>query len=96
MPPSEHSSQSGAAVACSCGVEGCRELGWPHEWDPITAGDQCTVTPPPMTTIQVGDEIRCFPLENTPHRVTEPYVRWGSGYACAVCVEIHAPEVLAP
>jgi hypothetical protein len=24
---------------CSCGVEGCRELGWPHDWDPLAGGD---------------------------------------------------------
>lgn len=32
--------QLGAPI-CSCGVPGCRELGWPHEWDPIACGDTC-------------------------------------------------------
>lgn len=79
-----------AAVPCSCGVPDCRELGWPHEWDPIAAGDNCTVTPPPAIYAVVDGVVRCWPPENTPHCVTAPYVRWGCGYACATCVEIHA------
>jgi hypothetical protein len=77
-------------LRCSCGVDDCRELGWPHEWDPVAAGDTCTITPPPMVTAQVGDVIRYFPPENTPHRVEAPYERWGSGYACVHCIALHA------
>lgn len=30
---------------CSCGksVYECREFGWPHEWDPVATGDDCTL-----------------------------------------------------
>jgi hypothetical protein len=80
------------AVACSCGVPDCRELGWPHEWDPIAAGDSCSIIPPPaILTATLGDDgyerVRCWPPDHTPHRVTAPYERWGSGYACVPCIE---------
>lgn len=84
------------AVACSCGVPGCRELGWPHEWDPIAAGDRCAITPPPTMFISTLGPEGETPIyagnmlgENVPHLVREPYERWGSGYACVECVEIH-------
>lgn len=74
------------AVACSCGVEGCRELGWPHEWDPLAAGDDCAIgglgeNPHRFATIIDGRIVS----EPIGHKVREPYVRLGSGYACAVC-----------
>lgn len=74
------------AVACSCGVDDCRELGWPHEWDPIAAGDTCVLS---NGTRPVGIEVRgdrVVTLAVVDHRVREPYVRHGSGYACADCV----------
>ncbi|MGH2936924.1 MAG: hypothetical protein ACRDPE_02260 [Solirubrobacterales bacterium] len=75
-----------AYAPCSCGVVDCPELGWPHEWDPIAAGDNCIIVPPPVHVIVVGDEVSVWPPESAPHKVTEPYVRYGSGYACAGCV----------
>lgn len=48
-------------TACSCGVEGCRELGWPHEWDPLVNGDSCTVTPPPIILTTVDGVTRYWP-----------------------------------
>jgi hypothetical protein len=84
-----------SAVACSCGVEGCRELGWPHEWDPIAAGDDCvlgglTGSPHVFGTILPGGRIV---VERQGHNVTEPFVRWGSGYACEDCaVSEHSPK----
>jgi hypothetical protein len=77
------------SVACSCGVDGCPELGWPHEWDPIAAGDDCSIgglggTPIVLGTILPGGRIVNV---RTGHKVTAPYVRYGSGYACAGCVD---------
>ncbi len=74
-------------VECSCGVAGCRELGWPHEWDPIACGDSCAIIPPPVMTFTIGERVIYSPPDHTPHRVTEPYERWGSGYACVPCIE---------
>lgn len=82
-------------VACSCGVPNCPELGWPHEWDPIAAGDACVIVPPPTTYIGTLEENGSIETHfigsmlgiDQPHRVQAPYVRWGSGYACAGCVE---------
>lgn len=71
-----------SAVDCSCGVPDCRELGWPHEWDPIAAGDSCSAQAPPVMIVTYLGE-----PEQGPHPVTEPYVRYGSGYACAECVD---------
>jgi hypothetical protein len=79
-------------VRCSCGVPGCRELGWPHEWDPIAAGDSCTVTPPPglmVAIIEDGGRYALVSCWHPPHKVREPYVRWGCGYSCVECVEVH-------
>lgn len=87
-----------SAVACSCGVDACRELGWPHEWDPIAAGDSCVLgvliglrvfefgTSDPASTIYDASDVD-GPLLELPHLCRTPYVRWGSGYACAVCAE---------
>lgn len=76
-------------VQCSCGGAGCRELGWPHEWDPIAAGDDCVVgglgeSPHVFGTILPGGRVV---VERQGHKVSAPYVRYGSGYACAACVE---------
>ncbi len=76
----------GSTVACSCGVEGCRELGWPHEWDPIAAGDDCIIPPDSphvFGTILPGGRILSDPRG---HKVAAPFVRIGSGYACEGCV----------
>jgi hypothetical protein len=77
-------------AVCSCGVPDCREFGWPHEWDPIACGDSCAIVPPPGLTVAVyldaGTLVSCW---HTPHRVTEPYQRWGSGYACVACIETY-------
>ena len=36
--------------ACSCGVPGCRELGWPHEWNPSL--DSCSAgCPEPLDVL---------------------------------------------
>lgn len=78
-----------APTPCSCGVAGCRELGWPHEWDPLIGGDRCTVTPPPIISTVIDGVARYWPPEDAPHAVTAPYVRWGSGYSCVACVERH-------
>lgn len=93
MNPLKQPSDS-VTVECSCGVPGCKELGWPHEWDPIAAGDNCLVIPPPVHIVDLiaddGTVQRTyFPSDSTPHLVREPYERWGSGYACAECVEVH-------
>jgi hypothetical protein len=87
MPADDVSSPSTAQIACSCGVDGCRELGWPHEWDPIAAGDDCSVgglgeNPHRFATIIDGRIVS----EPMGHKVAAPYVRWGSGYACEECV----------
>jgi len=88
-------------VDCSCGVPGCPELGWPHEWDPIAADDEClAVEPFDLRAFLLGDpdpvdvvltreqaEIIGGPLLGIRHRVRAPYVRHGSGYACQTCVE---------
>lgn len=74
-------------IECSCGVPGCPELGWPHEWDPIAAGDSCSLsngTRPVGIVIRDGKVVTQVVID---HFVTEPYVRWGSGYACVECVE---------
>ena len=80
------SAQSAPQVACSCGVDGCRETGWPHEWDPVAAGDTCALSVgsrPVGMVIRDGRVVfRCV----IDHLVTAPHVRWGSGYACAGCV----------
>ena len=85
-------------VDCSCGVPGCPELGWPHEWDPIAAGDECVLgsapglrafrlgDPDPVNTVYDASAIE-GPLLDMRHLVREPHVRWGSGYACAACAE---------
>lgn len=83
----------GAPTPCTCGVAGCRELGWPHDWDPLVNGDSCSVAPPPIGFVTVGDTTMCWPLSHTPHPVTAPYERWGSGHACVDCIALHAPEV---
>jgi hypothetical protein len=88
------------SVACSCGIDGCRELGWPHEWDPVAAGDECALGDPGGGALRVfalgdPDPVDVVydagrvdgPLLEVRHLVRAPYVRWGSGYACAVCAE---------
>lgn len=80
-----------SAVDCSCGVADCRELGYPHEWDPIAAGDDCIVgglgeTPHVFAVLLPGGRLA---VERTGHKVTAPYVRLGSGYACAGCAPEH-------
>lgn len=82
--------QSGSVVACSCGVPGCRELDWPHEWDPIAASDTCVLSPgrrPVGIAVRDGQVVT---LVERDHAVTAPYVRLGSGYACASCAEAAA------
>lgn len=79
---------AGSTVACSCGVEGCRELCWPHEWDPIAAGDDCIVgglgeNPHRFATLLPGGRLA---VSRHGHEVTAPYVRHGCGYACEECV----------
>jgi hypothetical protein len=34
---------SDEGAICSCGDVTCRDLGWPHEWNPIDTGDSCTL-----------------------------------------------------
>lgn len=76
------------SVLCSCGVMGCTELSWPHEWDPIAAGDDCIVgglgENPHVFAVLLPDGR--LAVERTGHKVRAPYVRLGSGYACAECV----------
>ena len=85
-------------VACSCGTPDCPELGWPHEWDPVAAGDECLLVEPfGLTAFVMGDPdprnvVLDAPDDDGPllgirHRVRAPYVRHGSGYACALCAE---------
>ncbi len=38
-------------------------------------------------TYTIGERVIYSPPDHTPHRVTEPYERWGSGYACVPCIE---------
>lgn len=89
-----------SATPCSCGVEDCRELGWPHEWDPVAAGDECNLVEPfGLTAFVLGDPDPrnvvydpgddTGPLLGIRHRVRAPHVRWGSGYACAACYAEH-------
>lgn len=82
---SGHAESAVSIAACSCGVVGCAELGWPHEWDPIATGDSCVLASTKWHGIVVRDG-RVIDLYEPPHRVREPYVRLGSGYACAECV----------
>lgn len=72
---------------CSCGTPNCPELGWPHEWDPIAAGDNCLAVPPLVHVYVIDGEVSYGPAESAPHKVSEPYVRIGSGYACLRCAE---------
>lgn len=76
-------------VQCSCGVPGCRELGWPHEWDPIAAGDDCVIGGLGESPLVLGLILPGGRIVNvrTGHKVAAPYVRHGSGYACVGCVE---------
>lgn len=74
------------SVACSCGVPDCCELGWPHEWDPIAAGDSCILARATPWDIVIRDD-QVITRYKAPHAVTEPYVRTGSGYACRACLE---------
>ena len=72
-------------VECSCGVPGCPEKGWPHEWDPIAAGDDCTIggttdANPHHFARYIGGGR--YAEEPAGHKVSAPYVRHGSGYAC--------------
>lgn len=78
-------STPGGIVACSCGLAGCAELGWPHMWDPIAAGDTCVAQEPPVHHISFLNPDGGETPVNPPHRVTIPYVRYGSGYACVGC-----------
>lgn len=72
---------------CSCGITDCPELGWPHEWDPIAAGDSCSAgQPPAIFTCSLQQLLSGW--QPPVHKVTEPYVRYGSGYACVECAEI--------
>ena len=70
-------------VACP---PGCPELGWPHEWDPIAAGDDCAVgglgENPHRFGRWIGGQLVTEPMG---HKVTAPYVKVGSGYACVEC-----------
>lgn len=88
-------------IACSCGVPGCPELGWPHEWDPIVADDDCMLGHGPgsggLRAFEFGTPDPAFmrhdfggyggPMLEVRHAVRRPYRRWGSGYACAACVK---------
>lgn len=92
-------------IVCSCGVPGCPELGWPHEWDPIAADDSCTLGglgsgalrafyagDPDPVLVRVDPGGYSGPLLDFHHAVREPYERWGSGYACRSCVDAEAGE----
>lgn len=84
-------------IACSCGIPGCTEKGWPHEWDPLAAGDECVLGKACWMSIFVAEEgdpahrahvvIGDGPALEVRHLVREPYVRRGSGYACRSCDE---------
>lgn len=77
-------------VACSCGVPGCPELGWPHEWDPIAAGDVCMAQPLPphqIITLHEVDGHYVVTDHTALHKVSAPYARWGCGYGCLSCIE---------
>jgi hypothetical protein len=71
-------------------------MGWPHEWDPVAAGDECmAVEPFGLTAFVAGtpdprDIVLDVPDDDGPllgirHRVRAPFVRYGSGYVCALC-----------
>lgn len=67
-------------------------MGFPHEWDPIAAGDTCSITPPPgLMVVVLGDdgEARSVSCWHMPHKVRAPYEKWGSGYACVECIEVY-------
>jgi len=68
-------------------VAGCAELGWPHEWDPIAAGDSCILCGQARVVDLRIDPVRgvVYVYEPAPV-ITAPYVRWGAGYAHAACV----------
>lgn len=70
-------------IVCSCGVVGCPELGWPHEWDPVACGDTCVLSGQGNPHVFTVGGVTL----PTSHPVAAPYVRVGSGYACAGCVE---------
>jgi hypothetical protein len=61
------------------------DLGWPHEWDPIASNDHCTAQEPAWHAVSFLDDDGIETLLTAAHRVTEPYVRWGCGYACTGC-----------
>lgn len=66
----------GEDAICSCGIVDCRELGWPHEWDPAVAGDSCALL--------------CAAGFFASEKLGVDYVRYGSGYAHVDCLEAGA------
>lgn len=84
-------------VVCSCGIDGCKETGWPHEWNPVEAGDECGLGVHMYFRVFTIDQKDPFlsaaeldhdePSLEQRHRVRTPYVKWGSGYVCKVCAE---------
>jgi hypothetical protein len=42
---------------CTCGIVGCKETGWPHEWNPIATGDDCSLCGTPLCP---ADEYRRY------------------------------------
>lgn len=75
-------------IDCSCGVPECRELGWPHEWDPIAAGDNCVLCGfARLVDIRVDPVRGVIDIYERAPVITAPYVRLGSGYAHAACAE---------
>jgi hypothetical protein len=71
------------AAVCSCGAPDCSELGWPHEWDPIAASDTCVLAVDEVVAL-LPPHYRGTIIERA-HVVRAPYVKIGSGYACAEC-----------
>lgn len=61
-----------APVDCSCGVKGCPELGWPHEWNPIAAGDTCVLGsdghPVAAPYVRTGSGYACGECYEVEHR----------------------------
>lgn len=76
------------SVVCSCGVPNCRELGWPHEWDPIAAEDTCILCGyARFVGIRFDPILGVVYIYKREPIITAPYVRWGCGYAHVKCAE---------
>lgn len=45
--------------------------------------------------VEIDGVITYWPPDHAPHKVTEPYVRWGSSYACVDCVARFEPGSLS-